>query len=146
MSTDLVSKTLAFRTIDDKGSVIVVVGPVAPADGDWNQLVEAHKKERYRRTLVVTAGGGPTPTQRKAILDVSGGKGLPAAILTDSVMVRGIVTALSWFVSDVRAYPPHDLHGALAHLRMTTPPAVVQRVVDELKRELEQARTQARSA
>ena len=139
-------KTLAFRTVDNKGSVFVVVGPTTPAESEWNLLVEAHRRERHQRTLVVTAGGGPTAAQRKAILDVSGGKGLPAAILTDSVMVRGIVTALSWFVPRVRAYPPDDLQGALAHLDMTMPITVAQRIINELKRELEQPGSQSRMA
>ncbi len=139
------TKTLAFRTVDDKGTVIVVLGATAPTDGDWKLLVEAHRKEHHQRALVVTAGGGPTPAQRKAILDVTGGKGLPAAIMTNSVVVRGIATALSWFAPGVRAYAPNDLKGALAHLHVSVPINIVQRVIDELKLELQHANSEARN-
>jgi hypothetical protein len=138
-------KSLAFRRIDSSGSVVVVLGSKPPSDADWNLLVEAHKQGWPRRGLVVTAGGGPTAVQRQAVLDATGGKGIPAAILTDSMMVRGIVTAISWFASQVRAFPPHDLEGALHHLGITMPVAAVQRVIDELKGELERAGTQART-
>lgn len=131
------ANTLAFRTIDDNGTVVVVVGAHTPSDADWKLLIEAHKRDRHQRTLVVSGGGGPSPAQRKAILDASGGKGLPAAILTDSVVVRGIVTALSWFSPKIRAYAPGDLRGALDHLGVTIPVPIVQRVIEELKRELQ---------
>jgi hypothetical protein len=137
-------RTLAFRTIEN-GTAIVAVGPNTPDDADWAQLVEAMKKDRHQRTLVVTAGGGPSAAQRKAILDASGGKGLPAAILTDSVVVRGIATAISWFVPDVRAYPPGDLQSALDHLKITTPQRAVQRVIDELKHEMAAANGRAQT-
>lgn len=131
-------KTLAVRTIE-KRTAIVVLGATTPDDADWEVLVEAQKRDGHDRTLVVTAGGAPTARQRKAILDASGGKGLPAAVLTDSVVVRGITTAISWFVQDVRAFPPHDLQAALDHLKIRAPRATVQRVIDELKLEMEQA-------
>lgn len=131
-------RTIAFRTLD-RGTAVVVVGPDTPDDAEWAQLVAAMKRDRHQRTLVVSAGGGPSAAQRKAILDASGGKGLPAAIITDSVVVRGIATAISWFVSDVRAYPPGDLQGALDHLKVPLRVDEVQRVIDELKRELAQA-------
>lgn len=128
-------RTLAFRTIE-RGTAVVVVGPDTPTDAEWGLLVVAMRRERHQRTLVVSAGGGPSAAQRKAILDASGGKGLPAAIITDSVMVRGIATAISWFVREVRAFPPSDLQGALDFLGITTDAKTVQRVIDELKLEL----------
>ncbi len=131
-------KTLAVRTIETR-TAIVVVGPKTPDDEDWAVLVEAVKREAHDRTLVVSAGGGPSPRQRKAILEASGGKALPAAILTDSIVVRGIATAIAWFVPEVRAYPPHELQAALDHLKVKTPAATVQRVIDELEREMEDA-------
>lgn len=138
-------RTLAFRTIE-KGTAVVVVGPSTPDDAEWELLVVAMRKERHQRTLVVSAGGGPSAAQRKAILDASGGKGLPAAIITDSVMVRGIATAIAWFVPDVRAYAPGELQAALKHLDITMPAAAVQRVIDELKREMAEASLRAKTA
>lgn len=138
------ARTLAFRTIE-KGTAIVVVGPSTPDDADWDLLVAAMRRERHQRTLVVSAGGGPSAAQRKAILDASGGKGLPAAIITDSVVVRGIATAIAWFVPNVRAYAPGELQAALDHLQITTPADAVQRIIDELKREMREASARAKT-
>ena len=136
------ASTLAFRTLE-KGTAIVVVGTSTPTDADWGELVAAMRRERHQRTLVVSAGGGPSAGQRKAILDASGGKGLPAAIISDSVVVRGIATAIAWFVPEVRVFPPGDLQGALDHLKITIPVESVQRVIDELKREMREATLRA---
>lgn len=136
------ARTLAFRSLEN-GTAVVVVGSGTPADADWAELVAAMKRDRHRRTLVVSGGGGPSASQRKAILDASGGKGLPAAIISDSVVVRGIATAIAWFVPEVRVFPPGDLQGALDHLGVTIPAATVQSVIDELKREIGRATMRA---
>lgn len=45
------------------------------------------------------------------------GKALPIAVLTDSAVVRGIVTVGSWFFGNMmKGFPTTDLDGALRHL------------------------------
>src|SRR5690606_31097290 len=65
MTSNLVARTIEGRT------AIVVIGPDTPEDGEWQRLVEAVRRGEHERTLVVTAGGGPSPRQRQAILEAS---------------------------------------------------------------------------
>ena len=60
-------------------------------------------------------------------------------------MVRGIATAIAWFVPNVRAYAPGELQAALDHLQITTPADAVQRIIDELKREMREASARAKA-
>jgi hypothetical protein len=119
-------------------TAVTVLGRNPPTDEEWEVVCAFCRGANPPvRVLVLSAGGAPTPAQRHAILDASGGKGLPQAILTESHIVRGIVTAISWFVKGVRAFAPSDLQAALDHLRITKPMGEMQAVLDELKRELE---------
>ena len=132
-------KRMAVHVMND-ATAVTVLGRNAPTDKEWEVVCAFCRGPNPPvRVLVWSAGGAPTSAQRHAILDASGGKGLPQAILSDHQMVRGIVTAISWFVKDVRAFAPDDLQSALNHLKITKPVAEVQAVLDGLRRELESA-------
>lgn len=95
-------------------------------------------KNLHDRAVVISLGGGPSAKQRKQLMDVSGGRAakIPCAIMTESAVVRGITTAISWFVPEVRSFRLDELEEALAYLRITTPVAEVKKVIDELRLEL----------
>lgn len=131
------SKTCVYRLIE-KRTMILVCGVAPPSDQDWGQLASVMGKNLHDRALVLSLGGGPSAKQRKQLMDASHGRAaqIPCAILTDSVMVRGITTAISWFVPEVRSFRPEEIEPALQYLRVTTPASEVRKVIDELKREL----------
>jgi len=68
------------------------------------------------RTIVFTDGGGPNTVQRAAVNKLIGEKPSPGAIITQSAVVRGIVTALSWFNPAIQAFHPRDVGQGLKHL------------------------------
>ena len=131
------SKTCAYRIIERR-TAIVVVGAAPPSDADWTHLADMMAKNLHDRAVVLSLGGGPSAKQRKQLMDASGGRAanIPCAILTESVMVRGITTAISWFVPEVRSFRPDELEAALGYLKITTPPADVRKVIEELRLEL----------
>lgn len=135
-------KTLAMRVIE-KRTAVLVVGPNTPDDQEWDDVCDVLRKNVHDRALVVTDGGGPTARQRKVIIDAAGGRKIPTAVMTDSVLVRGITTAMAWFVPEVQAFKPDDLRGALDYLKVTTPVADVDRVVTALRREMAEANRKA---
>jgi hypothetical protein len=73
------------------------------------------------RMLVVTEGGGPTPQQRREMVNAMGGREMVTAVVSDDIFIRGVVTALSWFNSKIKSFPRSDLEGAMRYLQI--PPA-----------------------
>ena len=96
-------------------------------------------RERIR-SLVLTAGGGPNTKQRQTIRDLLRDTPVPAAVVSDAPLVRGIVTALSWFNSAIRSFPFNQgagLRDALKYLGIEGPMADrVVREVAEMQREV----------
>jgi hypothetical protein len=102
--------------------IVFVCGERAIDDRDWDAYLAfvsgALKKDLQNRSLVL-AKGSLTSLQRKKLARVVEPyeKTLKSAIVTESAIVRGIVTALQWFHRDVfRTFAPSDLDRALEFL------------------------------
>jgi hypothetical protein len=102
--------------------VVFVCGERAIDDRDWDAYLgfvgEVLKEGLANRSLVM-AKGSLTSTQRKKLARVVEPyeKTLKSAVVTESAIVRGIVTALQWFHRDVfRIFAPSEIDSALAFL------------------------------
>jgi hypothetical protein len=85
----------------------------SPSDGDWQKLLDyllAHK-DKLRGTMVFVHGdGGLTAKQRSELAEVIKvmRPGFRSAVLTNSRVTRGILTALNWLTKkqdDSSAFP-----------------------------------------
>lgn len=102
----------------------------APTDDEWNRWIAlgVRREPFVKRVLVEAHGGGPTVKQRMAMRGTDLSKNARIAILTESTLARGIVTAVSWFGVSLRAFPIDGHELAAQFLELT---------VDELKTALE---------
>jgi hypothetical protein len=132
-------KTLAFDRIGP--CFVLAVGSRSPSDTDWDAYLDFVKESIGARkaplTLVSSKGGGPTPAQRQRLNDVTKSlnveKTLKVAVLTQSPVVRGIATALSWFVQGYKAFAPSDLGAALDFLGVISADQIeIKRLVPKL--------------
>jgi hypothetical protein len=106
-------------------SLIVAVHGREPAtDPEWESyiaFIASHVANfPSPRLLVVTAGGAPTPLQRRQLMQATS-TAMPdvrAAILTSSTFVRGIVTAMSILEPQYRAFSPDSMEDALRYLQL----------------------------
>src|SRR5262245_41085403 len=114
----MASKTMLFKYIE--GVLVAVHTADPPSDEDWREYVEYSRSTlpvSCNRTLAVTRGGGPDAKQRKMAQEVLANRPkMRVSIVTDSTLVRGIVTALSWFNPDAKAFSQKDLRDALKYL------------------------------
>jgi hypothetical protein len=112
----MTAKCIAFAIIDRM--VLVVHGSESPSDKEWARYLEVLKQHGFDGTtqLLYSDGGGPSPTQRRDLHDLLDGRTMPVAVLSDSAQVHGMVTAMSWFNPQIRAFPPAALREALAYL------------------------------
>jgi hypothetical protein len=111
-----------------------------PNDAEWDPYFRELVKHdpKLLRNLVFTDGGAPSGAQRKQVNDFLNGQASTAAVVTMSTMVRGVVTALSWFNAQVKAYSPNDLGGALQHLGVRPHEGeMVRREIQLLRRKLD---------
>src|SRR5262245_22469365 len=101
--------TVAFEIVGP--TLVVVFGNDAPSDAEWQAHIVSAKNPAVQGLLIVTAGGGPTAAQREQLAREK--IAAPAAVVTRSVIARGIVTALSWLGQRTRAFAPAKLLDAM---------------------------------
>jgi hypothetical protein len=116
-------RNLAFAHV---GSCFVLVqNEHTASDEEWTRWVEAVSRggadaAGLVRVLVMSAGGSPTPKQRRqihALMPATGG-GVPTAVVIGSTIGRAVVTAMSFFNGKVRAFAPEALGEAFEHLEV----------------------------
>ena len=106
----------AFKVVE--GVLVLVHDEDCPGDEEWFTYVQEIKRQGafLLPEIVLTRGGRPNSLQRKLLTDVLGGRAMKVAVLSDHTMVRGVITAISWFNRDIRAFGAQDLPGAIAYL------------------------------
>jgi len=118
-----------------EGDVMVTVhGPLPPTDEEWRAYLEFSRTcvGRVTRSLVVSSGAGPNGRQRTMLMkEFPEFAPVPVAVVSDSSMTRGIVTALSWFGKKIRAFQPSQLTEALEYLGV--PPERHGRILDKVR-------------
>jgi hypothetical protein len=82
--------------------------------------------------LVETRGGGPDAKQRRALAEAMRNEDTRVAVLTDSFVARGILTALAWLGLPQRGFALQDLRAAGSYLELT--PHELSHAASELER------------
>ena len=136
----MVLDRLAYVRVQDV--LLMVSGELGVSDQDMTTWLERLALHDYRAILVSTRGnGGISSKQRGRIADFwkrSGRKTPPVALVSDSAVSRGVLTAISWLLeSPTKAFSPSDLRGALAFLGTSAPAAEVASHIDALHAALE---------
>jgi len=133
--------TMMSAVVEDV--LVCVHTGAAPFDHEWDAHVGAASALCERRgearfnSLVVTEGGGPNARQRAALVKALAGKNTQLSIVSDALLVRGIVTAMSWFVAGQRMFPVGQFSSACDHLGLHAGRAALcEREVNRMRREL----------
>ena len=100
----------------------LVYGAAPPTDEEWSRCIALFRERAGKdsRFLVETHGGGPDPKQRKALADLLRNEDTLVAVMTDSVVARGIITALAWFGLPQRGFALNDLRAAASYLGLSS--------------------------
>ncbi len=86
---------------------LVVHGKSSPSSLEWLRFLNHNRALAGRdlRVLVCTYGGGPDADQRRELAEAVGHVIVPTVIMTNSMIARGIVSALNWFNPSLKALP-----------------------------------------
>lgn len=113
--------TMAFH-LHKKSVFLVMHTKDNPTDEEWTEYVEFAKKnvQFLRSSLIITEGGGPNTLQRGQLNDVLEASGFKSkiSVVTLSRLVRGIVTAISWFNPNIKAFSTIQIPAALEYLEI----------------------------
>lgn len=113
---------------------VCVVRDNEPSDDEWLHFIELCRLRSGTeiRALVESRRTGPNAKQRKALAEATADIDYRAAILTDSMMTRGIVTALSWLGVPQKPFELDDYANAGNYLGFS--PVELDLAVHELLR------------
>ena len=133
---------------DWSGNVIILVQVETPTAEEWKRYTDSlrAKKETVKdfskvKAIAYSLGGSLTPAQRKEVSDIVGPKGGLAVVFSNSAIMRGVVTGLSWFNPLIKAFSPHETDEAFKHLQLTPFEGTdVLRTMDKLKTEIKTAK------
>jgi hypothetical protein len=116
---------------------LALFGKEAPTAAEWRGYMDFLLAHRYtlRAAVIFTEGGGPTVSQRaemhEKLPEFSANK---AAIITDSSVVRGIVTAFRWLGAvNWVAFSPDRLQAALQYVGSRYTDGEIQRRIKLLQ-------------
>lgn len=114
-----IAPTIVAREID--GVRVALHSAKNPTPADWEQALEWTRGRmrlpaRPVRYLILTEGGAPSGTQRAEFNKLVKNQQILTAIVTSSTITRGIVTAMAWINSSIRAFREDDIDGALLYL------------------------------
>ena len=116
-----------------------------PHRDEWDQsMADLNEYARTRdlknlRCLVITDGGGPDTAMRGELMEFYKAQHhyLKTAVITNSLVSRGIVAAVSWFNPYIKAFSPRHFGDALDHLELARSAAPrILREAQNMEREL----------
>jgi len=119
---------------------IIVHSQAAPTDHEWEAYLsdfpEGEKLVQYR-VIVYSLGGGPNGAQRSRLVHLLSGGAPRAALLTGSSLMRGIGTAVSWFIRTLKVFSLNERAAAFRYLELSSDEiekanATIDRFVREL--------------
>lgn len=131
-------KNMQFKVVGQ--TFIVVYGSHNPTNEEWERYLAAVERHGFESTvqLIVTEGGGPDSPQRKLLNDKLKGRSVPVAVISRNPIIRGVVTALSWFNTKIRVFVPSHFADALRHLGLPAADGkALEQEVNELRAALD---------
>ena len=115
---DFSSPRFSCHVIDDV--LIGVHTTESPTDEDWDAWIDASRRALDGhggcRALVVSMGANPNSKQRSKVNELFQDRPQRVAVMLDSRLARGAVTALSWFNPEIKPFNLAQFDEACNHL------------------------------
>jgi hypothetical protein len=125
-------------------TLIMVQAPGLPDDADWTEYLAESERAPTESVLIVVGDARLSPKQRVDVQRMQERHGTRGVVVTDSMIARGICTALHWFGVKVQAFATRDMNRALVCAgvgadRHTEAEALIARMTSALGERREQS-------
>jgi hypothetical protein len=135
-----VLSTRAFTSLGDL--LLVCTRGAEPPAADFEVWMDRLRKPDFDKMLIYSEGGTPSPMQRARIAEFwkSSGRTPPKAVmLTNSLVERGVLTAIGWLLGGdgIKCLPLAAVEPALIWLGYTGSVAEVSSTIRSLQASLE---------
>jgi hypothetical protein len=111
----------AFKRLGDV-LVLCSTGKQPPPHADFEVWMQQLARVDFDKLIIYSDGGSPSATQRSRITTYlkNSGRTIHVALMTDSVIARGLLTAIEWVVNSgtMKPFPLTELNAALAWLQI----------------------------
>jgi hypothetical protein len=128
---------------DTRAVVLVVHDSNSPSDEEWDEYcrnIGECLKDPAGAGIALTDGGAPNAAQRERVRLQLAGRTPRSAVVSPSLLVRGVVTALRWYNPHTVAFSPANIRDAFHFLGLTSSQAnELWSAVQELDRRLTRA-------
>jgi hypothetical protein len=108
--------------IEIQGRVVLLVhGGLAYTPEEWGSILALARRPDLAdlRVLVHDDNGTIDSARRAELIKAMDGRRPTAAVLTDDLLSRGVVTAIGWFTSGIKAFARADFETAARYLELT---------------------------
>lgn len=107
-----------FEVLGDLLIGFTTAGPVSTPV--WDDFIKHLKKPQITKYIGGVVGAAQANSvQRTSAAEVFKARKISAVVLTESGLVRGLVTAASWLGADMKSYDWPDVRKGLDHLGVT---------------------------
>lgn len=107
--------TLAYEFTNE--FLFIVHMTKIPGEGDWARMVEhTNSHPALRGAIVLAPETKPTPAMRADIQAMYERFGTKTAVLTTSMVSKGVMRALSWFNVPMKGFSPYEIAEACEYL------------------------------
>ncbi|HEX2573555.1 MAG TPA: hypothetical protein VH877_28660 [Polyangia bacterium] len=129
------NKPVVFKWIIE-GNLMVTcstAGEMVPER--WREYINELRDKKITKVLGLNLGSvSLNSVQRREVGSLVQSQGIVSAVVTDDRMIRGVVTAISWFGGNVKAYSWDELKEAIKFLGVGPEERIVA-IAHRLKRE-----------
>ncbi len=125
------NSTIAYSVVENV--LLVCAGDDTPTDEEFSQMVQTIKDLHSSVTGILILAGTKRPTskQRSEMTAVLQSRALGLALISESRLARGAITAIGWFVQGVKSYRESEILQALSYLKAD--PSHTERIISKLR-------------
>jgi len=126
-----------FKWVKDGDVMIGVNTPGKISDEVWSAFMADFAANDYKTYIGCSLGIlEVSSTQRKEAATILHDNGVGVVVITDEVLVRGIVTAVSWLGANVKSFPWREFDRALQYAECEDRKAEILAHVDRLREQV----------
>ncbi len=129
--------SLTFQPLGDPALLVCYHGTGSASEHEWEAFLEALGASLANRhahgSLIVTEGGHPTRAQQGRLQEVTRGRVVPTAVISDSALVRFLSASMGLGTPGVKVFAPANFQQALRYLGVEGYARAIRSAVQSLR-------------